>query len=199
MMKYLQKIGRSLMLPVACLPIAGILYGIGYWIDPVGWGTNNIIAAFCIKAAAAIIDQIPLLFALGVAIGMADEQDGTSALAGLVSWLMITNLLSPNAVAMYQGVDVTKIPAAFGKIQNAFIGILAGIIGASCFNKFKRTELPEALAFFSGKRCVAIVTCFDSSLSGFILCLAFLLRFACEIRNFHDRYGTCRSRTLRNV
>ena len=150
------------MLPVACLPIAGILYGIGYWIDPVGWGTNNIIAAFCIKAAAAIIDQIPLLFALGVAIGMADEQDGTSALAGLVSWLMITNLLSPNAVAMYQGVDVTKIPAAFGKIQNAFIGILAGIIGASCFNKFKRTELPEALAFFSGKRCVAIVTGFAS-------------------------------------
>ena len=169
MMKYLQKIGRSLMLPVACLPIAGILYGIGYWIDPVGWGTNNIIAAFCIKAAAAIIDQIPLLFSLGVAIGMADEQDGTSALAGLVSWLMMTNLLSPAAVAMYQGVDVAQVPAAFGKIQNAFIGILAGLIGAGCFNKFKHTELTEALAFFSGKRCVAIVTGFASIFASVIL------------------------------
>ena len=77
MMKYLQKIGRSLMLPVACLPAAGILYGIGYWLDPVGWGSNSIYAAFCIKAASAIIDQIPLLFAIGVAIGMADDTDGT--------------------------------------------------------------------------------------------------------------------------
>ena len=168
-MKYLQKIGRSLMLPVACLPIAGILYGIGYWIDPAGWGSNNIIAAFCIKAAAAIIDQIPLLFSIGVALGMADEQDGTSALAGLVSWLMITNLLSPSAIAMYQGVDAAQVPAAFGKIQNAFIGILAGLIGAGCFNKFKHTELPEALAFFSGKRCVAIVTGFASIFMSVIL------------------------------
>ena len=63
-MKYLQKIGRSLMLPVACLPAAGILYGIGYWIDPAGWGSNSLIAAFCIKAASAIIDKIPLLFAI---------------------------------------------------------------------------------------------------------------------------------------
>ena len=141
MMKYLQKIGRSLMLPVACLPVAGILYGIGYWIDPVGWGTNSVVAAFFIKAASAIIDQIPLLFALGVSIGMADEQDGTSALAGLVSWLMITTLLSPNAIAMYTETEVAKIPAAFGKIQNAFIGILSGLIGAGCFNKFKNTEL----------------------------------------------------------
>jgi len=169
MMKYLQKIGRSLMLPVASLPIAGILYGIGYWIDPVGWGSNNIVAAFCIKAASAIIDQIPLLFALGISIGMADEQDGTSALAGLVSWLMITNLLSPSAIAMYQGVEVSQVPAAFGKIHNAFIGILSGLIGAGCFNKFKHTELPDALAFFSGKRCVAIVTGFASIFVSVIL------------------------------
>lgn len=168
-MKYLQKIGRSLMLPVACLPVAGILYGIGYWIDPVGWGSNSIVAAFCIKAASAIIDQIPLLFALGVSIGMADEQDGTSALAGLVSWLMITTLLSTNAIAMYTKVEAAQVSAAFGKIQNAFIGILAGIIGAECFNKFKHTELPEGLAFFSGKRCVAIVTAAVSIVVSIIL------------------------------
>ncbi len=157
------------MLPVACLPAAGILYGIGYWIDPAGWGANSIYAAFCIKAASAIIDQIPLLFAIGVSIGMANEQDGTPALAGLVSWLMITTLLSSGAVAMYSGVEVAKVPAAFGKIQNAFIGILAGLIGAGCYNKFRDAVLPDWLAFFSGRRCVAIVTAIVSAVVAVIL------------------------------
>lgn len=157
------------MLPVACLPAAGILYGIGYWIDPAGWGANSIYAAFCIKAASAIIDQIPLLFAIGVSIGMANEQDGTPALAGLVSWLMITTLLSSGAVAMYSGVEVSQVPAAFGKIQNAFIGILAGLIGAGCYNKFRDAILPDWLAFFSGRRCVAIVTALVSAIVAVIL------------------------------
>ncbi|MBQ7168821.1 MAG: PTS transporter subunit EIIC [Synergistaceae bacterium] len=169
MVKYLQKIGRSLMLPVACLPAAGILYGIGYWIDPAGWGSNSIIAAFCIKAASAIIDQIPLLFAIGTSIGMSDEQDGTPALAGLVSWLMITTLLSTNAVAMYMGTEASQVSSAFGRIQNAFIGILAGLIGATCFNRFKDYVAPEWLAFFSGKRCVAVVTAFVSAVTAGIL------------------------------
>ena len=169
MMKYLQKIGRSLMLPVACLPAAGILYGIGYWLDPAGWGANSLASAFCIKAASAIIDQIPILFALGVSIGMASDKDGTSALSGLVSWLMITTLLSSGAVAMYRGVDVSQVPAAFGKIQNAFIGILAGLIGAGCYNRFKDTRLPDWLAFFSGRRCVAIVTAIASIIAAVIL------------------------------
>lgn len=168
-MKYLQRIGRSLMLPVACLPAAGILYGIGYWLDPIGWGSNSLAAAFCIKAASAIIDQIPLLFAIGVSIGMASDQDGTPALAGLVSWLMITTLLSSNAVAMYSGVELSQVPAAFGKIQNAFIGILAGLIGAGCYNRFKDTILPDWLAFFSGRRCVAIVTALASAVVAVIL------------------------------
>ncbi len=168
MMKYLQKIGKSLMLPVACLPAAGILYGIGYWIDPTGWGGNSIIAAFCIKAASAIIDKIPILFAIGVSVGMADDKDGTSALAGLVSWLMITTLLSSGAVAMYMGSE-ELVPAAFGKIENAFIGILAGIIGSSCYNRFKSTKLPDFLAFFSGKRCVAIVTAGVSIITSVVL------------------------------
>ncbi|WP_292139595.1 N-acetylglucosamine-specific PTS transporter subunit IIBC [Butyrivibrio sp.] len=169
MMKYLQRIGKSLMLPVAVLPAAGILYGIGYWIDPTGWGANNIIAAFLIKAASAIIDQIPILFAIGVSVGMAKDHDGTSALSGLVAFLMITTLLSSGAVAMYRGVDVSEVPAAFGKISNAFIGILAGIIGSSCYNRFKDTKLPDWLAFFSGKRCVAIVTAAASCLASVIL------------------------------
>ena len=178
MMKYLQKIGKSLMLPVAVLPAAGILYGIGYWLDPTGWGANSVVSAFLIKAASAIIDQIPILFAIGVSVGMAKDHDGTSALSGLVSFLMITTLLSTGAVAMYRGVDASEVPAAFGKISNAFIGILAGIIGSSCYNRFKDTKLPDWLAFFSEKRCVAIVTACCSVLASIVLYFVWPLIFA---------------------
>lgn len=158
MMKNLQRLGKSLMLPVACLPVAAILMGIGYWLDPTGWGSNNIIAAFLIAAGDAIISNIALLFALGVAIGMSDDGEGTAALAGLVSWLMVQKLLSVESMSMFQGIDPGDVNAAFGKVNNAFIGILCGIIGAMCYNRFKNTKLPDALSFFSGKRCVAIVT-----------------------------------------
>ena len=155
MMKYLQKLGKSLMLPVACLPVAGILMGIGYWIDPAGWGANNAAAAFLIKAGGALIDNMGILFAIGVAVGMAHENDGTAGLAGLVSWLMITSLLSSGFIGMITGAEADP---AFAKIQNQFVGILCGLIGSTCYNKFKNTKLPDALAFFSGKRCVAIIT-----------------------------------------
>lgn len=155
MMKYLQKLGKSLMLPVACLPVAGILMGIGYWIDPTGWGTNNIAAAFLIKAGSVLIDNMAFLFAIGVAVGMAKDHEGTSALAGLVSFLTTLTLLAPATVEMFTGVEAN---AAFGHINNQFIGILSGLIGAGCYNRFKNTKLPDALAFFSGKRSVAIVT-----------------------------------------
>ena len=162
MMKYLQKLGRSLMLPVACLPVAGILMGIGYAISPHVMqggditGTLEIIGFFLIKAGAALIDNMSWLFAIGVAVGMADDKDGTSGLAGLVSWLMITTLLNPGTIATITQVE--NVNPAFGKIGNQFIGILAGIIGSICYNRFKNTKLPDALAFFSGKRSVAIVT-----------------------------------------
>lgn len=169
MMKYLQRLGKSLMLPVACLPVAAILMGIGYWLDPTGWGANNVAAAFLIKAGGALIDNMPILFAIGVGVGMSDDNDGTAGLAGLVSWLMITTLLSTGVVAMLKGVDASEVPAAFGKIQTQFIGILAGLIGSACYNKFKNTKLPAALSFFSGKRCVAIVTAGVSLIATLIL------------------------------
>ncbi len=166
MMKYLQKLGKSLMLPVAVLPVAGILMGIGYWIDPDGWGANNVAAAFLVKGGGALIDNMALLFAIGVAVGMADDKDGTSGLAGLVSWLLMTSLLSSEAVAMYTGAEVDP---AFGYIKNQFIGILAGLIGASCYNRFKNTKLPDYLSFLSGKRSVAIVTAGYSVVASVIL------------------------------
>ncbi|MDR1468741.1 MAG: N-acetylglucosamine-specific PTS transporter subunit IIBC [Spirochaetaceae bacterium] len=155
MMRYLQKLGKSLMLPVACLPVAAILMGIGYWIDPSGWGANNVIAAFLLKAGGAIIDNMAILFAIGVGVGMSKDGEGTAALAALISWLMIQTLLSPAAYAMFTGGEA---PAAFGKLNNQFIGIVSGLIGAACYNRFHTTKLPDVLAFFSGRRCVAIVT-----------------------------------------
>ena len=169
MMKYLQRLGKSLMLPVAALPVASILMGIGYWIDPTGWGANSVVAAFLLKAGGSLIENMGILFAIGVAVGMADDNDGTAGLAGLVSWLMITTLLAPGAVAMFKGIEVELVPAAFGKIETQFIGILSGLIASNCYNKFKGTKLPDALGFFSGKRSVAIVTAGVSIFAALIL------------------------------
>ena len=94
MMQFFQKLGRALMLPVAVLPAAAILMGIGYWIDPSGWGANSPIAAFLLKSGGAIIDNLPWLFAVGVAIGMAKNNDGAAALSGLVAMFIVTTLLS---------------------------------------------------------------------------------------------------------
>lgn len=168
-MKYLQRLGKSLMLPVACLPVAAILQGFGYWIDPTGWGANSVIAAFLLKAGGVLIDQMAILFAIGVAVGMADDNDGTAGLAGLVSWLMVTTILSPGVISMLTKVAVEEVDPAFSKTQTQFIGIMCGLIAASCYNKFKSTKLPDAFSFFSGKRCVAIITSAVSIFASLIL------------------------------
>jgi PTS system N-acetylglucosamine-specific IIC component len=157
-MNYLQRLGRSLMLPVAILPAAAILMGIGYWIDPSGWGSGSAVAAFLIKAGASIIDNIPILFAVGVALGMSKDRDGSAALSGLVAFLVTTTLLSPGSVAILQGIEADAVDPAFGKIGNAFVGIISGIIASIIYNRFSHVKLPDALAFFSGKRLVPIMT-----------------------------------------
>ena len=106
------------------------------------------------------------LFAVGVAVGMADDSDGTAGLAGLVSMYMITTLLSPGAVA---GITGHEAAPAFGKIVNQFVGILSGLIGSACYNKYKTVKLPDALAFFSGKRAVAIFTAIYSIVAALVL------------------------------
>ena len=186
MMKYLQKLGKALMLPVACLPICGILMGIGYWLAPAVMGAAGpteglayVVGFFLVKAGGALIDNMAILFAIGVAVGLAEESDGTAGLAGLVSWLMITTLLSSGSVAAIAPAMVeNEVNAvAFSKIANPFTGILAGIIGAVCYNKFKGTKLPDVLAFFSGKRSVAIVTGLVSIVASAILLFVWPLLF----------------------
>ncbi|CDQ38090.1 EIICBA-Glc [Virgibacillus salexigens] len=162
-MNYLQRLGRSLMLPVAVLPAAAILMGIGYWIDPspTGFGSGNPVAAFFVNAGSSIIDNISILFAIGVALGMSKDKDGSAALSGLVGYLVVTTLLSTDTVALLQGIEAENVNAAFGSIENAFIGMLSGIIASMMYNRFSHVKLPDALAFFSGKRLVPIMTAFS--------------------------------------
>ena len=164
-MKFLQKLGKALMLPVAVLPICGVLMGIGYLLCPATMqggdisGAANLIGLFLVKAGGALIDNMAILFAIGVGVGMSEKNDGTGGIAALASWLMMTTLLSTGVVStiMPSIADSATKTLAFNKIANPFIGILAGVIGSMCYNKFKDTKLPDWLAFFSGKRCVAIV------------------------------------------
>ncbi|MDV5355725.1 PTS transporter subunit EIIC [Kosakonia sp. SMBL-WEM22] len=166
---YLQKVGRALMVPVATLPAAAILMGVGYWIDPVGWGGENALAAFFIKSGSAIIENMGVLFAVGVAYGMSKDKDGAAALAGFVGFLVLTTLCSPAAVSMIQKLPLDQVPAAFGKIQNQFVGIMVGIISAELYNRFSNVELPKALSFFSGRRLVPIITSFVMIAVAFIM------------------------------
>jgi len=184
-MKWLQKLGKALMLPVACLPICGILMGIGYLMCPSTMqggevtGIVQMIGFFLVKAGGALIDNIAILFAIGVGVGMADNNDGTGGLAALASWLMITSLLSTGVVTtlMPSIAENAKASLAFSKIQNPFIGILAGVIGSVCYNKFKGTKLPDWLSFFSGKRCVTIIAGVVSIIAAAILLFAWPLIF----------------------
>ena len=162
--------------PVACLPVCGILMGIGYILAPAAMagevqgftagGLGYSIGLFLIKAGGALIDNMSWLFAIGVAVGMADDADGTAGLAGLVSMYMITTLLSSGSVA---GITGHEAAPAFGKIVNQFVGIVSGLIGATCYNKYKNVKLPDALAFFSGKRAVAIFTALYSIVAALVL------------------------------
>ena len=164
MMKFLQKLGKALMLPIACLPICGILMGLGYALCPSAMQDGDVVGIvqqigfYLVKAGGALIDNMAILFAIGIGVGMSEDNDGTGGLAALASWLMLTTLLSVGAVSVIKTLEEgTTAYIAFSKIQNPFIGIIAGIIGSSCYNKFKGTKLPDWLSFFSGKRCVAIV------------------------------------------
>ena len=200
-MKFLQKLGKALMLPVAVLPICGILMGIGYYLCPATMqggdieGVKNLIGFFLVKAGSALIENMAILFAIGVGVGMSEKNDGTGGIAALASWLMITTLLST-------GVVTTLIPSiadnatktlAFNKIANPFIGILSGVIGSSCYNKFKNTKLPNWLAFFSYYCWFSFYRC----ICCFIICMAIAVRCTCCTWRCSCRYGRCRCWYLR--
>ena len=137
------------------------------------------IGFFLVKAGSALIENMAILFAIGVGVGMSEKNDGTGGIAALASWLMITTLLSTDVVTTLipSIADNATKTLAFNKIANPFIGILSGVIGSSCYNKFKNTKLPNWLAFFSGKRCVAIIAGLVSIIVSAVLLFVWPLLF----------------------
>ncbi len=135
------------------------------------------------------------LFAVGVGVGMADDSDGTAGLAGLVSMYMIDHTVKSGAVA---GITGHEAAPAFGKIINQFVGILSGLIGSACYNKYKIVKLPDALAFFSGKRAVAIFTAIYSIVAALVLFVVWPLVYGGLVALGRSIYrnGCCWSRYL---
>lgn len=155
MLKFLQRIGKSLMLPIAALPIAGIMLRLGQpdIVDALGGiPFLQTILLFFGAAGSALFDNLPLLFALGVAVGFSDDQNGAAALAGVISYFTLTNVSK-----QYWIMNLSKDVVA--TLNISFLGgILAGLIGGLCYNKFRKVKLPEFLAFFGGRRLVPIMS-----------------------------------------
>lgn len=161
MIKFLQKIGKALMLPIAALPVAGLMLRLG---QP---DVFNI--PFIANAGDALFSNLALIFAIGVAIGLSDDEHGSAGLAGAIGYLVLTNATK----ALNPDINM----AAFG-------GIIAGIVAGSTYNKFKNVKLPEFLGFFGGKRLVPILT------SLFMLLIAFIAGYVwIPIQGFIDSVG----------
>ena len=159
----LQKIGKAMMLPVSVLPVAGILLGVGSanfsWLPQI---VSQVMAA----SGDAIFANLPLLFAIGVAIGLADN-DGVAALAGTTGYVVF--LAAMGVCAKARGIEVTPIMGIPSVQTGVFGGIIVGMIAAWCFNRFYKIQLPPYLGFFAGKRSVPIITSFAVIFVGAVL------------------------------
>src|SRR6187551_453716 len=159
----LQKIGKCMMLPVSVLPVAGILLGVGSANFP--W-LPEMLSLIMAKSGDAIFGNLPLLFAIGIAIGLT-ENDGVAALAGTVGWVVF--LAAMGVCAKLQGIEVKSIMGIPSIETGVFGGIVVGMIAAAVFNRFYRIQLPPYLGFFAGKRSVPIITAFAVIVVGAIL------------------------------
>lgn len=172
MMRQMQRLGRALMQAVAVMPVAALMLGIGYWIDNDGWGANNVLAAVLVQSGDAILASLGIIFAVAVAYGLSKDNNGAAALSGMVGFLIITKLLNPGTVSQLRRGGEVLDSEGFKAIGNGnvFIGILIGITAAWIYNRFHNKKLPDALAFFSGRRMVPILTSFAALvLSGILL------------------------------
>jgi len=159
----LQKIGKCMMLPVSVLPVAGILLGVGSanfsWLP-------QIVSQVMAQSGGAIFSNLPLLFAIGVAIGLT-ENDGVAALAGTVGWFVF--LAAIGVCAKARGIETTAIMGIPSIDTGVFGGIIVGLIAARAFNRFYKIQLPSYLGFFAGKRSVPIITAAEVILVGALL------------------------------
>ncbi len=196
-MRYAYRLGKAMMLPVACLPVAGILLGIGYWLMAYGDGSHPFFAQLMLQAGSVLLNHMSLLFAMGVAAGLADEQDGTATLAAVAAWSLIQNVLTVRNVTILTGGRVDA--SAFYHIDNQMIGIFCGILGAYCNNTYRKERQNKGIwrVSVSGRRIVIIAAffyamiCLDSFGS-----LAIFLSCVCLYRDFSSRHQSGRCRNL---
>jgi N-acetylglucosamine PTS system EIICBA or EIICB component len=167
----LQQLGRALMLPIAVLPVAGLLLRLGQ--------PDVFNVPFVASAGSAIFDNLGLLFAIGVAVGFARENHGAAGLAGVVCYLVTTTgaqtmiHVPPEALAGMTGKarDLAEAAAKAKSVHELSVpaGILSGVISGALYNRFFEIRLPEYLAFFGGRRFVPI----SAGLAGVALALIF--------------------------
>ncbi|MEW1909704.1 PTS transporter subunit EIIC [Kitasatospora sp. NPDC085895] len=167
----LQKIGRSLQLPIAVLPAAGLLLRLGqddvFGKDGLGWDK---VAAVFSTAGDAVFSNLPLLFAVGIAIGFAKKADGSTALAALVGFLVYKNVLTAFPITEGHIADGKWVAPTY---QNPGVlgGIVIGLLSAVLWQKFHRTKLVDWLGFFNGRRLVPIIMAFVGTAVGVVFAL----------------------------
>lgn len=177
----LQKVGKALMLPVALLPAAGILLAFGTsfaqdsWIEQFPWFGNDAVLRILevmSEAGGVVFDNLPLLFAVGVAVGLA-KGDGVAGLAAIIGYLIMN--VTMGVFANVTG-DMAATDPAYAQVlgidtlqTGVFGGIIIGVLAASMYNRFFNIELPQFLGFFAGKRFVPIITAFTSLLLGIVM------------------------------
>ncbi len=164
-----QKLGRSLMLPVSVLPAAAIMVGIGYWMETIGIGQSTFFSRVLVAVGMIILENIPILFAAGVSLGMSKDRDGTTVISGVLCYLVIIRILSPQSIGFYKEIPMGEVSLAFYNISNQFTGIVSGLVAALMYNRFNETKLPVGLSFFSGKRLVPILSVFAMIPVSFLL------------------------------
>ena len=179
----LQRVGRSFMLPIAILPVAGLLLGIGssftnattietYHLTSIlGEGTiMNALLMIMNKVGSAVFDNLPLIFAVGVAIGMAKKEKEVSALSAVIAYFVMNTAINAMLTITGQILDngeiaesvlegtITSVCGIQSLQMGVFGGIIVGLGVAALHNKFYRIQLPSALSFFGGTRFVPIIS-----------------------------------------
>ncbi|MCW3480239.1 N-acetylglucosamine-specific PTS transporter subunit IIBC [Neisseriaceae bacterium JH1-16] len=158
----IQQLGRALMLPIAVLPVAGLMLRLGQ--------PDLLDIKLLAQAGDAIFGNLALIFAIGVAVGFAKDNNGTAGLAGVIGYLVLTAVLKvmPETLqahaagggfwALFVHLDDAGKPVAIN--MGVLAGIVSGIVAGNLYNRYKDIQLPPYLAFFGGKRFVPIATGF---------------------------------------
>ena len=168
----LQRLGRSLMLPIAALPAAGLLLRLGQ--DDLLGAVPGLhqVAAVIAAAGGALFDHLPLIFAVGIAIGWARKADGSTALAAVVGYLVLDGVFTAMSPIVLAGQLDTKGEQAVVN-YGVLGGIVVGLVSALLWQRFYRTMLPTALGFFNGRRLVPILAAVAMIVVGVLLSLIY--------------------------